>query len=170
MTDKDPHPVQAEQIGKDVADAITRVRDLQMDINDMERTVRVLDEVSVLNEALMFASREISAFQASRDDINLRRKEIERLVRVAMPFDRTTYTTMATYEAFVIEEVSKSIKCTDMNGSELLTGVIESLQRDGVITPGGLPEVLQTTENDCEVEGKRDTRDVSDVGAPSTMK
>lgn len=57
-------------------------------------------------------------------------------MRQAIPFDRTTYVTMANYEAFVVGEVANRLKSSSMNGSELLSGVIQSLKRDGVTVPG----------------------------------
>lgn len=60
-----------------------------------------------------------------------------------MPFDRTTYTTMASYKSFVLSEVAKHMKSTQFNGTDLLSAVFDSLKRDGIKTCGQLPDILQ---------------------------
>lgn len=68
-----------------------------------------------------------------------------------MPFDRETYTTMATYEAFLLAEISRRMKNSEINGTVLENSIIEGLKRNGIMTPGALPKVL----DDNEVQKKR---------------
>lgn len=139
----------AEKLEGDIATALESVRALQLDVHNLERTVRVLDQISMLNETVTAACTDPAAFTQGVESLEYKRKQIELLVRQAMPFDRTTYVTVANYEAFILEQVSRRLQSTTLNGSALLEGVIQSLKHDGVTAPGMLPKVIS------DLDGKK---------------
>lgn len=68
--------------------AVQSVRNLQLYLDGIECTVRVLDEVSVLGEATKEAYTDNDAFALQHYRTVLLRKEFDRFVRQAMPFNR----------------------------------------------------------------------------------
>lgn len=91
------------------------VRNLMLDLDDIDRTVTVLDDVSLLDEAIKAASDDPHVFTSQYEKTVLLRKEVEHNVRASMPFDRVTYSTLVNYEAHVVAEVSKRMKATEVN-------------------------------------------------------
>lgn len=128
------------------------VRNLQLDLDDIERTAHVLDEVSLLDDAIKEASSNFTELVAERDRTEHRRKEMERIVRNVMPFDRVTYSTLANYEASVLAEVSKRMQATEPHVSRILTNVVDVLVRTGVSGPGDLPDIITACDEKREAE------------------
>lgn len=127
----------------DIARLLESVRSLQLDIHNLDRTIQVLDQVSLLDDSVSAACTDPAAFKEGVETTEYKRKQIDLLVRQAMPFDRATYVTVANYEAFILSEVSRRMQSTELNGSALMSGVIQSLKRDGVTAPGVIPKVLR---------------------------
>lgn len=137
------HHTNTQQLEAKLDSVVRSVRNLQLDLDDIERTVRVLDDISLLDEAITSAYEDNNAFEQQVEGTVARRMEVERLVRQTMPFDRTTYTTLVNYEAVVMVEVSKRMKASELNGSRILSGVVDSLVRSGVNAAGDVPDIIK---------------------------
>lgn len=108
MTDVDNSVVEAsvKTVGNvDISRVIDKVRTLQVDLDDFERTVRVLSDVSLVNKAITSAASDTRSIQEISQHGSTMKRVMEFIVRKSVPFDRDTFTTMANYKAFVLSEV-----------------------------------------------------------------
>lgn len=94
------------------------VRDMQTDLEDIERIVQVLSDVSLVNEAITDESSDAASFRDTTEQNRSMRKEMEFIVRQAIPFYRQTFTSMANYKALILGEVSKILRQTEPNGQK----------------------------------------------------
>lgn len=65
------------RIGVEISWLVEVVRNLQLDLDHLDRTVQVLEEVSVLNEAVSVTTTECNAFEEGSERIAMKLKQLE---------------------------------------------------------------------------------------------
>lgn len=122
-----------------ISELLETVRFLRIDVSDMKRSAKVLEDVGFLDDNLRIKSGEFadcSSLCIDRTEPEQKRSRARNLVRIAMPYEDSRYGSKSEYEHSVILETSRQMKLSDRNRSSLLTGVVQTL-KDSTVDSGG---------------------------------
>lgn len=124
----------------EVLDDITfKTRYLRPEVGNMERIVDVLDAVGLLDEALRVCTGELTGICTDCVDVTKMRKRLEAFVRQAIVYDTSKYASHAEYERHVTAETDRRLQASGTTGLSVITAVVASLRRTGVMDPGATP-------------------------------
>lgn len=145
--------------GCDIDDILFRTRYLMTDVDNMDRSAEIMDNVSLIDKSLQVATGEVVDMLLDCQDLTEKRRNMERTVRKDMSADRSKYRTAVEFDRAVMEETEQRMKATGTTGSIILSSVVSTLRRSGVATPGTLPENCVENEESEDPEMEIDDDD-----------
>lgn len=120
-------------------DIIFRARYLRAEVNNMERMVDVLNSIGILDEALRVYTGELPGICTDCVDVTKTRKRLEAFVRETIVYDSSKYASYAEYDRRITAETERRVLVSGTTASSVITAVVSSLRRSGVLDPSSKP-------------------------------
>lgn len=97
-----------------------KARYLQSDFQALERSAELMEDVGLLDKTIRLASGEMEETYLDAEDLAERRRYMESMVRMSIPYDENNHSSRAQYNQVILQETAKRLKRGDLNGSSFV--------------------------------------------------